>query len=201
MKISMSAILSMLLAGFYILAAIVVHFLHPELNLFQASLSNYAIEKYGEIIEIGLYCIGLSQIITALEIWKVYQKASGPFLLTLVGLGAIAVGIFPMDQGPNRTIIGLIHIAGAFFEFALFPIAASIIGFKILKGRAVMYTRITGITTMVMFFLVFIVYFFFKGIMIFGLIEKIDIALIAGWSFFIPYLMLDRKNEVQSLSQ
>ncbi|MGE5607498.1 MAG: DUF998 domain-containing protein [Bacteroidota bacterium] len=197
MVISKPSLLSMVLAGFFILAAIAVHFLHPELDWVRYSLSNYAIVAYGKILEIGLYCIGLSQIITALEIGKVYQKPTSAILLVLVGLGAIIVGIFPMDPGPNRTITGLMHTVGAFLEFALFPMAVSIIGCKLFQGRAKKYTLITGIATLIMFLLVFLGYFFYKESTVFGLIEKIDISLIAGWSFLIPYLMRERKNEAR----
>jgi hypothetical protein len=156
MKTSNLSLLSMLLAGFFIIAAIVVHLLHPELNFLQYSLSNYAIVKYGLILKIGLCCIGISQIITALIIKRNYQKSSGTILLIIAGLGGIGAGIFPMDPGPNRTVIGIIHIISAFVEFLLFPIAVLQIGFELFRGRVGMYTRITGIATMIIFLLVFL---------------------------------------------
>lgn len=120
---------------YYILAAIVVHFLRPDYNFFKNYISDYAVGQGGFIYIIAYIITAIGTISLYILMMGNLKKSSGykigGILLMLFGITYLLTAIFPTDilapgSFPN-TISGKIHMGSAIAGWFFFIIGAIII--------------------------------------------------------------------------
>jgi hypothetical protein len=178
-----AALSALILALYFSLSAVIIHYLNPGLWWINQPLSRYALGSWGIILGAGFICIGLTEVILALLNFLKKEKIT-PFntLLFLAGCGVITVAFFPMDTGSTETIAGTIHKAGAAVQFLAFPAALFFPAAEPEESRYSFYTIMTGILV----FLLSAVLGIYTGMGIrdtnaFGLVQKINTSIITAW--------------------
>lgn len=198
----MIALLSFVCAVFFTLTIMTAHVITDKLVFMSDTLSLYALEEYGFILELGFYAIGLTQLLLAFLLFshiKTKRLTPGPLFLSLAGFGAIVVAVLPTLPVPASIIDRLPHIIGAIMQLFFFPLAALILSKKMNGGTFKTYTRLTGIITAVLFIIMLFLLLSpsMKGFGYFGLIEKVDILIINFWLIFMSFIFyrskLDKK--------
>lgn len=181
------SIVSIISAAWFIFIALMIHYIRPDLDVFVQTLSQYALGDYGAVLESGFFSIGLSQLLIAYILYKHNSKLRiVSFSLILSGAGVIIVGIFPAQPVTADLLLRIPHIAGATLQFVFFPIAVLIIGCKFTGVYFRRYTLMTGMLTAIIFFIILFMFVFDTKVELqyFGLIEKVNIFLIAFWLLF-----------------
>lgn len=190
----MVALLALLCALFFTLTFILVHVITNNLPPLSSTLSLYALEEYGYILELGFYSIGLTQLLLAFLFFSHIGAKQASFIssfLILSAAGAIAVAVFPTLPPPASIIERLPHILGAVSQFFFFPLAALLLSAHMTGSLTKAYTRLTGFIT-AFFFIIMLVLFFLpamKNFTYFGLIEKTNILAINFWLILISYVL------------
>lgn len=186
------ALLSFIFAVFFTLTIIFAHLSTSSLDFLSATLSRYALEQYGYILELGFISIGLTQLLLAYLLFKysnIKQLYPVSLLLFFAGTGAIIVAVFPTLLPPASLIDRLPHIIGAVMQFFFFPLAL----FRLLKnmdgGILKTYTRLTGLITAVLFLVLLVLFILpsMENFAYFGLIEKVNILAINFWLITIAF--------------
>lgn len=170
-------------ALFFSFSAILLSVTRPDLSFISDTLSKYAVGKNGFILETGFLCIGLAEILISFVLKKT-RKNKGALFLFLAGLGMFLVTSFPMDTDKINGIYNFFHIFGASIQFLCFPLALIF-----LKNDDVFKNNFSfkiGISTLILFLIISIVYSFNFSLKYFGLIEKMDIFLINLWLLLFP---------------
>lgn len=198
-----TALLSFVCAIFFTLTFVIAHVVTDNLNPLAKTLSLYALEEHGFIIELGFYAIGLSQLLLAFLLFshiKTKRLMSGSLFLLLAGLGAIIVATFPTLPAPASIISRLPHIVGAMMQFFFFPLAALTLSRKITNSAFKTCTQLTGIVTTVLFVIMLILFLSpsMKDFSYFGLIEKTDILVINFWLILISFILYRSKFKIKS---
>jgi hypothetical membrane protein len=191
-------LVALLCALVFFSSIFVAHVLKPDLDWVSQTLSMYALDDYGYVINTGFICIGLTQILlaTALFIGKPFDVTKAAGLLLGAGLGVLLVAIFPTKAHPADLVSQLPHIIGAIMQFLLFPFAALAIARAMNAGRFKSYSLVTAYATMKLFIVVLVLFFikFTIDIPFFGLVEKIDILAINLWLIGFAFYTLRHKT-------
>ncbi len=179
------AVLTLILISGFIILSVLVHITNSDINPVRFPLSRYGIAPNGYLLSIGLFMIGLAEIITGILIYNVdsiYRKWL-MFLLLFIGVTAFITAILPMDIEPVRTIPGTIHNYTAGIQFVLFPVAALLYGFRHRSFSARLFSISIGFTVVIILpFITFTV--FTENPVIFpfyGLLQKVYILMILLW--------------------
>lgn len=188
------ALISFLCAVFFTLTIVIAHSLSDELPPLSATLSLYALEEYGFILELGFYAIGLTQLLLAFLFFKRTDAKQLKFVslfLLFAGLGVIIAATFPTLRPPASINDRLPHIIGAVMQFLFFPIAVLLLSAKMQIGNLKTYTKLTGVITVLLF--ITMLFLFFTPVMkdfgYFGLIEKADILIINLWLILMSFIL------------
>jgi hypothetical protein len=179
-------------AVYFLISAIIIHFIRSDLNFLLYPLSRYAIGDKSIILVIGFYGVGITEIITSLNLFKtgIYHFKISGTLLFLAGLGLITLAIFPMDIGDQKTACHLIHTIGALIQFICFPLSAFIFGLRVKTKWIQKYSVITGILSFSLFIMMCVLLLFRDKIPVYGLVQKINILIINTWLIFMSYRMI-----------
>ena len=175
---------SFILVVFFIITAVLIHFLKRDLNVAFYPLSLYAVGKCGGILVAGLLAIGLAEMLIAISLYQKTALSRLPALcLFIAGTGVITVAVFQMDYTGTRTITGALHLLGAAVQFVSFPVAVFLYSFDV-KNRAMKsYSRMTSVATFILLIAIACILIFdmTEEIGIYGLIQKTDIFFISVW--------------------
>ena len=109
---------------FFTLAVIGLHFLRPDYNPVTRFMSEFAVGRYGYVMTIAFFALGLGSLALALGIRRGVApsraKSAGSFLLGIFGIGVFLAGIFPTDlQGSPATTAGTIHDTASLISFVV----------------------------------------------------------------------------------
>jgi len=133
--------ISVFAPGYYIVAAIVVHFLRPDYNFFKNYISDYAVGSSGLIYTMAYIITALGTIFLYILMIGNLKKSSGyktgGILLILFGITYLLTAIFPTDiLAPGSfpiTISGKIHMGSAIAGWFFFIFGAILITKRIRK--------------------------------------------------------------------
>lgn len=188
------AFLAFLAALYFCIASIIIHVLKTDLDFFRYPLSRYALGNDGVILELGFYCIGITEIILSLNLLKLKANKIGvsALLLFISGIGAIMVGMFHMDIPPIKTFKGIMHILGATIELSCFPFAVFMFGLSIKDKLLSKISVFTGIATFILSLIVGLIFIDLLAMIIpvYGLIQKVNLLIITLWLIVISYKMI-----------
>jgi hypothetical protein len=179
------SVFAFILVVFFIITAILIHFLKHNLDAAFYPLSLYAIGKYGGILIAGLLAIGLAEMLISLSLYhknSVLSRVSA-ICLFIAGIGAMMVAVFKMDYTGIRTITGSFHLLGAAVQFVFFPAAVFLYSFNMKNRVMKSYSRITGAATFILLIAIafILILEMTEEIGIYGLIQKTDILFISAW--------------------
>lgn len=128
----------------FLVAAVAMHFIQPDLDPVDVAVSYYMNGRLGGLLGTGLVAFGVGSIATAYGLRRSLPGAgAGATLLALWGACAVAGGLFPpdpmgsWDQPPS--LAGMIHNGAAMVGFLAFPVAA-----MVLSRAAARHTGATG---------------------------------------------------------
>lgn len=194
------ALLAFFCAIFFTATIVFAHVFTEKLSPLSSTLSLYALEEHGYILELGFCAIGLTQVLLAFILFS--QAAEQrliliPTFFALAAIGAIAVAAFPTLPAPASIADRLPHIIAAVMQFLFFPLAAFMLSFQMKHGFIKAYTWVTGLMTALLF-MVMLIFFLspsLKNFAYFGLIEKIDILAINFWLVFICFVLYVKSGE------
>lgn len=192
------ALLAFICAVFFTATITFSHIATEDLALLSDTLSRYALDKHGFVLELGFYAIGLTQLLLAFLLFghaETKRSIAVSVFLLLSGFGVIAVAFFPTLPSPATLMERLPHISGAVMQFLFFPLAALMLAPGMNTGLRMTYTRLTGSITGV-FFVVMLALFLspsMKDFSYFGLIEKTDILIINFWLIFMSFTLYKTK--------
>ncbi len=104
-------------ASFFLVAAVALHILAPEVDPMRYGLSFYAHSRFGFLIDLAIVLMGVSAITLALALWPAKPSTAGRLgllLLMAFGVTEFVAGFFPVDApGASPSLAGSIHsIAG-----------------------------------------------------------------------------------------
>ncbi len=174
-----------MLVSYFIFSAIAIHFLRSDLYFTYHPLSLFAVGDFGNILKVGLFTMGMAEILLVFGIFNTPSKISvitASFLL-ISAVGVMLVAFFPMDTDEYQTTTGMIHLTGASLQFFFFPPAVFLFSFLPVNSAMKFYSKLTGISTWI--FLMIITAILIKDIAgeikIYGLIQKINILFISTW--------------------
>jgi len=132
---------------YVLVAAVIVHFLQPDLPLLSSPISQYAVGPYGVLFAIALLVWGIASLILAIGLYRNVCPSRplrvGIFLLVVFGTGLIIASIFPMDVPfppknffpESFTAIGLTHILSATISSVCFPFSALFLSMSFQKDE------------------------------------------------------------------
>jgi hypothetical protein len=118
---------------------LLLHLLSPEFNPATRFISEYALGTYGYLLTLGFVALGLGSIFLVMVLLQVESThgiawKTGLLLLSLWGLGVIADGFFPIDQGVEPvTMSGEIHLMAAMIAFLSLMISSLLLSLQFLK--------------------------------------------------------------------
>jgi hypothetical protein len=126
------ALISANAAALWLAIIVLLHLIRPRLDARTHMISEYAREPGGWIMQVAFFSVALSCWTLAAAAWR-HLTPIGPLLLIACGCGFAGAGAFvtdpvlPTQKTQSRS--GSLHVAFAFIVIALFPIAATIVGF------------------------------------------------------------------------
>lgn len=180
--------------GLFVVSVLVLHVVQSDLSPRDMAVSYYLNGRFGWILGLGLVSLGVGSIslAAALRTQVAPSRAGAGFWLLVVwGLGAIVGGLFPpdppghWDQPPS--LAGLIHGVAAMVAFLAFPIAACLISRRLPArcdssvARLLFPLAVSCAVALVVFFVCLFPVFSNRPPYALGLIERVLLALYAGW--------------------
>lgn len=195
-KISLFAFIG---AVYYFISIILIQFLRTDRNFFNDSLSSYAVGNMGLILEIGIFYIGITEILISLNLFKIRQTIGSLFLL-FCGIGILMIAVFPMSSIYPQNFGNKLHIFGCVIHFIFFPLAIFFLSKKLSKNnlkKIFIFFCFSVFFLQLILSLVFITKVF-VNFGFFGLIEKIVCFLNTSWLLMISYKMI-KPSEFESL--
>lgn len=178
-------------SNLFFISIVLSHFLKLDLRFKKDALSKYALGTYGWVISIGLYSIGLVQIVLAFALVNAFGFSSGNMLLVLTGIGAMVVALCKMEH-PRETFRGYVHIFGAGIQFLFFPFALLQLSGYFLGST--LYTLTLMICSLNFLSVGFILFFFLTNTThesrYFGLIQKTNIVSMNLWVVLVSFLYM-----------
>ena len=130
--------LSIAMAAAYQLLLIILIFLRPDIHPYSNTISEWAIGKYGWLMQVAFCCSALSYLFLFLSIKKEVQGFWGKLGLLLLFIcftGTAGVGVFVTDPYPPDLTITttLIHTMSGMLAMILLPFSALIINLNLLR--------------------------------------------------------------------
>jgi hypothetical protein len=132
--------LSVLMAVTYQVLLIILIFLRPDIQPYSNTISEWAIGKFGWLMQVAFFCSALSYLFLFLSI-KSYVHGRwgkiGLILLFICFIGTIGVGAFVTDPYPPDFTIAttFIHTISGTLAMLLLPFAALLINRSLMRNE------------------------------------------------------------------
>jgi len=170
---------------YFLVISLTLHFLKKEVSYAKTPISNYVIGKYGFLMTLAFWLIGVNQLIISYNFYKLNYMIPAIFI-GLAGIGVIIVGFTRVESIDKLKGVKL-HEIGAAMQFLFFSIAAIIYGFS---NELKIFSIIIGIFTFFLLLIMAKLYIKYrrKTINNYALFQKINTFLINIWLIIIPCL-------------
>jgi hypothetical protein len=141
MKKTMYARISIVMAATYQVLLIILIFLRPDIHPYSNTISEWAIGKFGWLMQVAFFCSALSYLFLFLALRKETHGILGKIGLALLficfvgtaGAGAFVTDPYPPDFTITRT---LIHSILGISAMIFLPFAALVINFNLIRNNA-----------------------------------------------------------------
>ena len=132
--------LSILMAVTYQVLLIILIFLRPDIHPYSNTISEWAIGKFGWLMQIAFFCSALSYLFLFLSLKRDVDGTWGKIgllLLFICFIGTIGVGAFVTDPYPPDFTIAttLIHTISGALAMVLLPFAALFINRSLMRNE------------------------------------------------------------------
>ena len=132
--------LSILMAATYQVLLIILIFLRPDIHPYSTTISEWAIGKFGWLMQGAFFCSALSYLFLFLSIKKAVHGRWGKIgliLLFICFIGTVGVGAFVTDPYPPDFTITttVVHATSGGLAMILLPFAALVINHNLMKNE------------------------------------------------------------------
>ena len=168
-----------LFVSIWLLAIILLHFLKPCFTPYNHTCSEYAIGKFGFIMNIAFFSMGIANILLAFNFLQKNNIFIG-VLFIIIALGFIGLGIFKADltiSDTSETTTGRIHLLFGFIAMLTINIATFVLANK---RNGWILASICAVS-----FIIFIISLNIKAPMFFGIAQRIFIFIMTIWFFYV----------------
>lgn len=176
----------------YVALDVAAQLLPPHYNPISQPESDLAVGPYGFLMRINFVIRGLLSLAAIAALHKTLLPAAhsrlGALLLEVWGVGAFVLAIFSTDVGSAHTLHGLIHLVVALIAFAAGALGELLISSRLALDPAWsgLRTALPGVAIAALVMLVVLIATTGSvtrgsGASIFGLVERIFIALVLLW--------------------
>ena len=188
--------LAILGSAWFVVSAILLHFLQPALSPLIDAVSYYVHGRSGWLLTSGLLLLGVASVAVLVGVVRPGRRlgqGAGWWALAVWCLGVILGGVFPADPSGNwdkpPSISGLIHGTAAMVAFVAFPIAAIQLGRRFREdhsgprgGRMAGWLGVAAVASLLAFFVSLAPVFVTNGPpKLLGLTERILLAIYTAW--------------------
>ena len=177
----------------WFLAIIVLHFLKPDFTPYIHTCSEYAIGKFGFIMNIAFFSMATANILLAFSFIQKDNIFIG-ILFGFIALGFIGLGIFRADltiSDTTETTTGRIHLFFGFISMLTINILSFVLADK--EKTDIVLWILASIC--VASFIFFIISINMKTPVFFGIAQRVFISITTIWFLYIA-LKLDVFNAV-----
>jgi hypothetical protein len=174
----------------FIAVFLLLHLLSPEFNPATRFISEYALGTYGYLLTLGFVALGLGSIFLVMVLLQVESThgiawKTGLLLLSLWGLGVIADGFFPIDQGVEPvTMSGEIHLMAAMIAFLSLMISSLLLSLQFLKKPSFQKIARPSLIIVALIFILFI-WGNIADAAIQGLTQRLFVCACISWLLFV----------------
>jgi len=181
-------VLAFISSVFFLGTIVVSHCLKKDISFKKDALSKFALGRYGFVLSLGLYSIGLAEIVLAFILFTEFGSLLGTSSLAAAGVGSVMVAMFKMEQ-PKETLRGYLHVTGAVVQFFAFPLALILLADYVHGGLLYIFTLATCTLNIFLFswIMIYVVAGTEHSVPFFGLIQKINIILMTAWVLLVSF--------------
>jgi hypothetical protein len=156
---------------------VLLHFLKPNFNPSSHTCSEYAIGKFGFLMQIAFFAMAAGNLLIAILFWQ--SKTVATILFSVVSLGFVGLGIWRADltiSEEKETTAGKLHLLSGFVAMVLIDVLSVVF--------AAQYQSILLVTLAALIIASHIAFIASMNIMritVFGIAQRVYIALITIW--------------------
>ncbi|MFQ6089056.1 MAG: DUF998 domain-containing protein [Candidatus Methanofastidiosia archaeon] len=125
----------------FILLLVVTEALYPDYSVSENYISELGVGTTSLIFNTSVFLLGLFVVAGAYFVQRAFGFRLFSVLLTLTGIGAMGVGLFPMDAGE-------IHLIASLITFTFGGLSA-IVSYKLLKTPLSYFSVLLGVLALV----------------------------------------------------
>jgi Protein of unknown function (DUF998) len=181
--------------GLFVAAALLMHFVQPELDPIQMAVSYYMNGRLGWVLGIGLVAMGIGSLSIAWGLHLMLDRRGlgvGVWLLVVWAIGCIVGGIFPPDPPGHwdqpASLSGTIHGLAGVLAFLAFSPAAWLLSRRIAASpqmvvapRVLRQLAVLCAISLLAFFVCLAPAFSNRAPYALGLVERVLVALYVAW--------------------
>ena len=167
--------------GLWIFLLVLLHFLKTDFEPHNHTCSEYAIGKYGTLMNIAFYSMMIANILIAINFWSKNTVTS--ILFIIVALGYLGLGVWKADltiSTEKETMAGKLHLLAGFITM-VFTI---VLTFVLANKNTDITLWIFAISSLISW-LGFIVTMNIKKPIIFGISQRLFLLIITIWILYI----------------
>ena len=169
---------------------VILHFLTANFKPHNHTCSEYAIGKFGFLMNVAFFSMMIANALLAKEFWS--KQSITSILFLIVAVGYFGLGIWKADltiSTEKETKNGKLHLLAGFITM-LFTIVLSFVIASQNKNRFLWIFSFCSLIS----WLGFIVTMNIKKPIIFGIAQRIYIFIISIWTIYISVIFVWRKN-------
>jgi hypothetical protein len=177
----------------WLLAIILLHFLKPDFTPCNHTCSEYAIGKFGFIMNIAIFSMATANILLAFSFIQENNVFIG-VLFSFIASGFIGLGIFRADltvSDSPETTTGRIHLLFGFIAMLTINVLSFVLAGKEQTDIALWILASICVAS----FTVFVISLNIKAPVFFGIAQRIYISVLTVWFLYIA-IKLDVFNAV-----
>jgi hypothetical protein len=177
----------------WLLAIILLHFLKPDFTPYNHTCSEYAIGKFGFIMNIAFFSMATANILLAFSFIQKNNIFIG-VLFGFIALGFIGLGIFRADltiSDTPETTTGKIHLLFGFIAMLTINVLSFVLAGKEKTDIALWILASICVAS----FIVFVISSNIEAPVFFGIAQRIYISILTIWFLYIA-IKLDVFNAV-----
>jgi hypothetical protein len=186
----LSRLASLSIAGvtWFAVAIVALHALRPDLDPIVYATSQYAVGPYGWLMSSAFFSMSLASFALALGLARGVpapaRSRSGINLLCIWATGVLIAMMFPLDPvGVPPTLSHTIHQGTAPFTFLSLAVGMFLVSWRFKHDQHWMPLHRTALILSLIVLAAFVATFitFISGSAIFGLVQRITLAVAATW--------------------